>query len=94
MPDITRLAAGLDEYVTALGRHRTLVDEGFREVERTWAALSDVYAGAAAEEFSNHWRGTEQMFHSYIEEMALLKGFLEAKAAGLSALDSTGHPVL
>ena len=51
MTDAARLHVLLTDYATSLDSHLGIVREEFSQLERAWAALSDVYEGTAAEQF-------------------------------------------
>ncbi|MBR0560713.1 hypothetical protein [Neokomagataea anthophila] len=51
MTDATNLISRLTEYDQALTVHLSVMQDEFRDLERAWAALSDVYEGNAAEQF-------------------------------------------
>lgn len=90
MTDISRLAAGLAAYRDSLRVHRTRTEDAFTEVEKAWHALAEIYAGAAAEEFTAHWDRSRQAFADYLDQTQTLTTYLDDKVDSIREADRLG----
>lgn len=88
MTDVTALTAVLEDYANTMETHLGTVREEFTQLERAWAGLSDVYEGAAAEQFRNVFLATAQRMHRYEQDAGVLLGVLRERVRTLRRLDT------
>ncbi|MCW5623979.1 MAG: hypothetical protein KIT73_04575 [Burkholderiales bacterium] len=89
MTDATRLSHLLDDYAAALATHLGTVKEEFGQLERAWSALSEVYEGAAADQFRNVFESTAGRMQRYEDDAAGLLTVLRARIETLRRFDAT-----
>jgi uncharacterized protein YukE len=87
MTDVTALTALLGDYADALDLHVGTVREAFADLERAWGGLSEVYEGAAAEQFRNVFHGTAARMHQHEHDASALLGVLRQRVGTLERLD-------
>ena len=87
MTDVTALTALLGDYADALDTHVDTVREAFADLERAWSGLSEVYEGAAADQFRNVFLGTASRMHQQEHDAAILLGVLRQRVNTLGRLD-------
>lgn len=92
MSNVTTLTALLHDYANALETHVGTVREEFAHLERAWAALSDVYEGAAADRFRDVFESTARRMHHYETGAAVLLGVLREHVETLRRLDTPDAP--
>ena len=89
MTDVTALTGLLTDYAGALEGHLATLRVEFSDLERAWAGLSEVYEGAAAEQFRNVFLGTASRMHRYEHDATILLGILRERIGTLQQLDAT-----
>lgn len=87
MTDVTALTGLLGDYADALDTHLATVREAFADLERAWSGLSEVYEGAAAEQFRNVFEGTAARMHQHEHDAGVLLGVLRRRVGTLERLD-------
>lgn len=87
MPDITLLTAWLADYVAVLGSNLQQVRDAHAELEHTYRALREAYAGQGADEFDGAWRRAGDAVFAYVEGVPALLTLLEEKIEQLNQLD-------
>jgi uncharacterized protein YukE len=87
MTDATRLTVLLDEYAAALDGHLRQVREEFDQLNRAWRALSDVYEGAAADQFRAVFEATGSRMTAYEQDATALLGVLRRGVAAVRDFD-------
>jgi uncharacterized protein YukE len=81
------LATALDEYQAALARQVATLRGELEPLQRSWAALSAVYEGTAAEHFRAGWLRTERMLDDYLATAERLRPFLSERLDALRDAD-------
>jgi uncharacterized protein YukE len=81
------LAAALEDYHQALGRQVATLRGELEPLQRSWAALSAVYEGTAADHFRAGWLRTERMIEDYLETAARLQPVLRERLDALHEAD-------
>ena len=89
MTDVSRLTALLADYAGALEGHLGAVREEFAQLERAWTRLSEVYEGAAAEQFRSVFLATADRMHRYEHDATGLNDLLKRRTETLRRLDSS-----
>ena len=90
MTAATRLIGKLVEYDRALDIHLGGLQEEFQDLERAWHGLSDVYQGAAAEEFRAAFLAATTRMRQYEHETRHLQNVLRRQIEFLRAFDRPG----
>ena len=88
MTDVTALSTLLGDYADALDLHLATVRESFTDLERAWTGLSEVYEGAAAEQFRNIFLGTGARMHQHEHDATVLLGILRQRVGTLQRVDA------
>jgi hypothetical protein len=100
MTDMRALLAGLEEYRQSVEQHLEVVHEDFDEVSHYWLALSECFAGNAADEFRPIWEVASQRFREYVERWTAIVRVLGERIDSLRQAErpielsgqSSGHP--
>jgi len=85
--DITRLTTLLGDYAASLDAHLGRVREEFDQLHRAWRALSDVYEGAAADQFRSVFEATAARMQNYEQDATALLGVLRGGIDNARQLD-------
>lgn len=81
------LANALDEYQAALARQVATLRGELEPLQRSWAALSSVYEGTAAEQFRAGWLRTGHMIEDYLATAERLRPMLRERLDALRDAD-------
>jgi hypothetical protein len=87
--DITKLITLLGDYATSLDAHLGWVREEFDQLHRAWRALSDVYEGAAADQFRSVFEVTAARMQTYEQDATAL---LEVLRGGIDNAQQLDRP--
>lgn len=85
----TLLLAGLEDYHKCLTRHVIQMEQEYQNLERGWRAFSNVYEGAAAEQFRTGWGRTVTGFRTYVEQSQHIMKILEERITALREANRT-----
>ncbi|MEO8752199.1 MAG: hypothetical protein ABI624_05930 [Casimicrobiaceae bacterium] len=88
MTDATRLTLLLDDFADALAGHLGTVREEFSQLDRAWAGLSDVYEGAAADQFRDVFLATASRMQGYESDAGALLAVLRRRIESLRRFDA------
>jgi uncharacterized protein YukE len=92
--DVRHLLAALEEYHAALSRQVATLHAELDPLRNSWAALSAVYEGNAAEQFRAGWLRAEHMLQDYLSTASALQPRLSERIEALRQADRPGDEPL
>lgn len=87
MADVSLLLAQLRDYHAVLEGQHHRIAEAERVLATRYRALSEVWAGAGADEFKHEWHQVMQALDAYREGVPAVLALLNDKTEQLSRLD-------